>query len=261
MKSVDKFRVGCVSYVNATPLIWHFNHLGENSPVDVVYDVPSRLPALLESGVVQAILVSSIDSILNPNRVTLSDVCIGSNGPVESVRLFSRVPFDQIQTLALDASSMTSNQLAQIILKEKYSIRPKTITMPPDGESMLTVCDACVLIGDIGMTAQVPGSRIMDLGEEWTDLTGLPFVWALWTAKENESELSNLLNESYLQSQQNWESVLDLAQQRVNWSRETINHYLTRCVRFPFDAEAKNGFAKFTNFVNATISAESEPKQ
>ncbi|QYK52230.1 MAG: menaquinone biosynthesis protein [Fimbriimonadaceae bacterium] len=258
---MGEFRVGCVSYVNATPLIWHFNHLGENSPVDVVYDVPSKLPALLDSGDVQAILVSSIDSILNPDRVILSDVCIGSNGPVESVRLFSRVPFDQIQTLALDASSMTSNQLAQIILKEKYNIQPKTITMPPDGESMLTVCDACILIGDIGMTAQVPGSRIMDLGEEWTDLTGLPFVWALWTANERDSKLSKLLSESYLQSLQNWESVLNLAQQRVNWPRETIDYYLTRCVRFPFDSEARDGFSKFTKFVNISISAESEPRQ
>jgi len=253
---MSKFRVGCVSYVNATPLIWQFNHLGDSSPVEVVFDVPSKLPALLERGDIHAVLVSSIDSIRNPNRRVLGDICIGSNGPVESVRLFSRVPFDQIQTLALDSSSMTSNQLAQILLHKKYNIMPKTVTMPPDGESMLTVCDACILIGDIGMTAQVPGSRIMDLGEAWTDLTGLPFVWALWTADEDIPELSNFLNESYSQALQNWESVLDLAEQRVNWPRETINHYLTRCVHFPLDQQARLGFAKFTEFVSASTSAE-----
>ncbi len=256
-----KFRVGCVSYVNATPLIWWFNHLGDNSPVEVVFDVPSKLPGLLESGEVQAILVSSIDSILHPNRRVLSNVCIGSNGPVESVRLFSRVPFPEIKTLALDASSMTSNRLAQIILHEKYNINPQTVTMAPDGESMLAQCDACVLIGDIGMTAQLPGSRIIDLGEAWTDLTGLPFVWALWTSNVAQSELSSLLDESYLYASQNWEAVLDLAQTRVNWPREIIHHYFSRCVHFPLDSEAKQGLALFSAKVQQFTSAESEPMQ
>ncbi len=250
-----KFRVGCVSYVNATPLIWWFNHLDENSPVEVIFDVPSKLPELLESGEVQAILVSSIDSILHPTRHVLSNVCIGSNGPVESVRLFSRVPFPEIKTLALDASSMTSNRLAQIILHEKYNISPQTVTMTPDGESMLAQCDACVLIGDIGMTAQLPGSRIIDLGEAWTDLTGLPFVWALWTSNAELPELSNLLNESYSYAAKNWESVLDLAQTRVDWPRETIHHYLSRCVHFPLDSEARKGLALFSAKVQQFTSA------
>lgn len=251
-----KYRVGCVSYVNATPLIWWFNHLGENSPVEVVFDVPSKLPGLLENGEVQAILVSSIDSILHPNRCVLSNACIGSNGPVESVRLFSRVPFPEIKTLALDASSMTSNRLAQIILREKYNISPQTVTMAPDGESMLAQCDACVLIGDIGMTAQLPGSRIIDLGEAWTDLTGLPFVWALWTSYAELPELSNFLDDSYLYASQNWESVLDLAQTRVDWPREIIHHYLSRCVHFPLDSEAKQGLALFSEKVQQFTSAE-----
>ena len=196
-----QFTVGCVPFVNAIPLVWWFEHLGQDSPVKVIYDVPSKLPALLDSGQAQAILVSSIDALRTPNRTIADGVCIGSHGPVESVRLFSRVPFPEINTLALDASSMTSNRLAQIILAEQYHTIPEVLTMPPDVQTMLEVCDACVLIGDIGMTAQSPGARILDLGAAWKDLTGLPFVWAVWTGENNLTpQLTALLNQAYVES-------------------------------------------------------------
>lgn len=178
------YTVGCVSYVNAIPLVMRFEDWGERSPVRVIYDVPSRLPALLESGEAQAILVSSIDALRVPGRRMAAEVCIGSHGPVKSVRLFSKVPPKEIRTLALDASSMTSNRLARVILAERYDTDPEVVTLPPDLHSMLERADACVLIGDIGMTADGTGLHVLDLGEEWRRLTGKPFVWAAWIGNE-----------------------------------------------------------------------------
>lgn len=153
-----------------------------NEFVEVVYDVPSRLPALLDSGEVDAILVSSIEYLRREDLVIAADVGIMSNGPVASVRMLSKVPLDEIQTLALDESSMTSNMLAQIILAER-GVRPSLVTMEPDQAAMLAACDACVLIGDKGLEADGTGLVDVDLGEAWTELTGLPFVWALWLSK------------------------------------------------------------------------------
>lgn len=155
-----------------------------NEFVEVVYDVPSRLPALLDSGEVDAILVSSIEYLRRDDLVIAAEVGIMSNGPVASVRMLSKVPLEEIKTLALDESSMTSNMLAQIILAER-GVRPALVTMEPDQAAMLAACDACVLIGDKGLEADGTGLVDVDLGAAWTELTGEPFVWALWLAKEN----------------------------------------------------------------------------
>ncbi len=253
---MPQFRVGCVPYVNAVPLVWHFERLGDDSPVAVAYDVPSRLPRMLESGEVDAVLVSSYYALTKPGATYAGGVCIGSEGPVESVRLLSKVPYGEIETLALDASSMTSNALAQLVLDRQHGVRPQTVTMPPNGEDMLKVCDACVVIGDIGMTTVVPGARVCDLGEAWTDMTGLPFVWALWTALgEFPSALGSLLTEAYdlaRSDSESWEGVLTSANGRVGWTREAVERYLTRCVRFQLDGAALQGLERFSSALAAS---------
>lgn len=88
------YRVGCVPYVNALPLVVG---LAEDD-VEVVFDVPSRLATLLDAGEVQAALVSSIEALRRPGARVVDGIGIGSFGPVESVRLFSKVPYGMIQT-------------------------------------------------------------------------------------------------------------------------------------------------------------------
>ena len=94
---MTRYTVGCVSYVNAIPLVEMFEEMGAASPVRVLYDVPSRLPALLESGEADAIFVSSVDGLRVADCRLAEGVCI-----VKSVRLFSKVPPAEIQKLALD---------------------------------------------------------------------------------------------------------------------------------------------------------------
>lgn len=173
------YLVASVPYVNAYPLVRDLLQDPEKT-VEVQFAFPSELPALLDSGAVSAILVSSIDALQTPGRRVARTACVGSFGPVESVRLFSKVPFARIQTLALDAASMTSNHLAQVLLNDMYGIRPTVRTYPSVQAQMLADCDACVLIGDVGMMASDEGLEVLDLGQAWTDLTKLPFMWAAW---------------------------------------------------------------------------------
>ena len=236
-----KFRVGCVPYVNAIPLIFPFVN-NPDSPVEVVFDVPSQLPKLHEAGEVDCILVSSIDSLRHPNAQVVNGVCIGSNGPVESVRLFSRVAYGLIQTLALDQSSMTSNALAQILLREGYGAQPNCIAFPPDLEVMLDVCDAAVIIGDKGLTAQYPGARILDLGQAWTDSYDAPFVWALWTSYRNiNPELAQILQSAISEFDNNPEETYQYAAQTSGWNMDLVRRYLSSCVKFPFGPDQQRG--------------------
>src|SRR5437762_3384223 len=147
-----QYAVGCVPYLNAKPLVRRFHEMGEASPVKVVYDVPSRLPALLASADVQAILVSSVEALRAPCRA-VDGVSITTRGEVRSVRLFSKVSFKDIRTLALDQSSMTSNALALIVLNELFQAQPETYPASPDLPTMLASADAGILIGDAGMRA------------------------------------------------------------------------------------------------------------
>lgn len=242
-----KYVVGSVPYVNAIPLTLAFE--AEDSPVKVIYEVPSRLPFLLESGEAQAILVSSVDALRHPDRNMAAGVCIGSNGPVESVRLFSKVPFRGIETLALDASSMTSNRLAQVLLYELHHIRPRTITMAPDLDAMLTRADACVLIGDIGMTAPSDDLIVLDLGEAWTDYTGKPFVWAAWIGgKDLTPELADLLREGAEGA--DMERCIDLASKRPGWKRQMAEHYFRQTMMYKMGFAQIDGLREFAKLLH-----------
>ncbi len=226
------YTVACVPFMNAWPLVAWFEHLGDESPVRVHYDLPSRLPEMLESGQADAILVSSIDALTTPGREVASGVCIGTRGAAESVRLFSIVPYESIRTLALDESSMTSNALAQIVLAEKFGVRPECSHCTPDLDRMLSEHDAALLIGDKGLSADGTGLHILDLGQAWAEISGLPFVWALWTGRSIAPELSALFTEALTWAESNFESVVEEASERGGCDLQTCRRYLTETMNY-----------------------------
>src|SRR3954462_12551367 len=109
------YRVGCVPYLNAKPLVRLFEDMRGRLPVEVVYDVPSRLPDMLADGEVQGIMVSCIEALRVPGKRAVDGVSISTQKEVLSVRLFSKVPPRMVRTVAFDESSMTSNALARVI--------------------------------------------------------------------------------------------------------------------------------------------------
>jgi chorismate dehydratase len=101
------------------------------------------------------------------------------------VTLFSRVPYAGIRRLALDEGSRTSAALTQIILQKRYGLMPEIRPLPLDAEAEEVDADAVLLIGDRAMRACLPGlPHAFDLGQEWFEWTGLPFVYAFWAVRE-----------------------------------------------------------------------------
>ncbi|MEN6451940.1 MAG: menaquinone biosynthesis protein [Thermoguttaceae bacterium] len=177
-------RVGAVTYLNAKPLVVALEEVAPQ--VEVVLDYPSRLADALAEGRLDVAMIPSIEYARGQRargyRI-ISDACIACNGRVASVKLYSRVPVGKIRTLALDEGSRTSATLVRILLKERFDVTPATTPLPLGSALGDSTADAVLLIGDRGML--IPDGDfefVWDLGEEWTNWTGLPFIFALWIA-------------------------------------------------------------------------------
>ena len=176
-------RIGAVVYLNARPLTWALDR--DPGRWTIRYDLPSICSSLLHAGEVDLGLVPSIDYLQSPDYRFVPGVGIGSRGRIASVALYSRLPLDQIQTIALDTSSRTSVTLIRVLCHYRFGITPEFIQHGPDLAAMTTRHDAGLLIGDPAFDAdhEALGLRKIDLGEEWTAMTGLPFIYAAWTGR------------------------------------------------------------------------------
>lgn len=169
--------IGAVPYLNGRPLIWGL----EREPgVELICEVPSGLASMLEDGQIAAALVSSVACFANPALEIVPGISISCAGPAESVKLFHKGDLGSVRRVALDASSLTSAFLGKVVLRERYELLPEFVSMPPSLPEMLEACDAAVVIGDTTMRAPVGRWNSLDLGTEWHEMTGLPFVFAVW---------------------------------------------------------------------------------
>src|SRR5947209_5537113 len=176
-------RVGAVNYLNTKPLI---HDLGALAPQAVLtLDVPSRLADQLADGDLDVALIPVIEYFRAGTYAIVPDVAIATRGPVLSVTLFSKVPWPEITSVALDEGSRTSAALAQVLLRKRYGVCPELRPLPLDADAESTDADAVLLIGDRAMRACLPGfTHAYDLGQEWFDWTGVPFVYAVWAVRD-----------------------------------------------------------------------------
>ena len=183
-------RVGAVQYLNTKPLVHGLAAAG----VEVVYDLPSRLADRLATRRLDVALIPSIELFRGGHRI-VSDACIGCRGPVMSVKLFFRTLPSRVATLAVDEGSRTSATLARILLAERHGVHPQVEPLPIGAGLADTRADAVLLIGDRAIGDRAVGSghggvtacafqSMWDLGDEWCRWTGLPFVFAVWAARD-----------------------------------------------------------------------------
>jgi chorismate dehydratase len=168
-------RLGAVSYLNARPLV---QGLESEPAVRLEADVPSQVARRLHAGEVDLGMIPSVEYALGRYDI-VPGVAIGSRGPVRSVSLYLSRPLQDVRRVALDTSSRTSVALVRVLLRERLGRDPEYVPMAPALGGMLAVADAALLIGDAALDQQSPIERL-DVGEEWTRLTGLPFVYAFW---------------------------------------------------------------------------------
>ena len=176
-------QIGAVGYLNARPLTWALD--ADPQKWAIRYDLPSVCSSLLHAGRIDLGLVPSIDYLQDPGYRFVPGVGIGSRGPITSVALYTRVPVERITSIALDTSSRTSVTLIRVLCRHRFGIAPEFVAHGPDLQAMVKVADAGLLIGDPAFEADHVGLGLekVDLGEQWTAMTGLPFIYAAWTGR------------------------------------------------------------------------------
>jgi chorismate dehydratase len=176
-------RIGAVGYLNARPLTWALDR--EPSRWQVRYDLPSVCARLLQDGEVDLGLVPSIEYLQAPDYRFVPGVGVTSRGAIASVALYTTRPIDQVRHIALDTSSRTSVALIQVMCRHHFRISPRFVPHGPDLAVMTRDFDAGLLIGDPAFEADhvALGLQKIDLGLEWSHMTGLPFVYAAWTGR------------------------------------------------------------------------------
>jgi len=192
-------RVGAVSYLNTRPLVFGMAQGLGAGRVDLSYDVPSVLADRLAREELDVALLPVIELARIPDLAVVPGLAIGSLGACRSVRLLSRVPLDEIRSIALDPESRTSNVLVRVLCAERWGLSPAFVPGPADGEAALSAHDAAVRTGDKALFEPVPAGVVAhDLGAAWTEWTRLPFVFAVWAARLGvlDADLYRLLHAS-----------------------------------------------------------------
>lgn len=228
-------RIGAVPYLNVRPLVFGFEQGVGRGRIQVTYDVPSRLAARIAAGELDVALLSTVELGRIPGLCVVPGIAIGSRGPVRSVLLVSRVPFEDVRTLALDPESLTGNALARILLAELCGARPVCVSPGTDLAEALEHADAAVRIGDKALFDPVPaGCQVLDLGEAWTGWTGRPFVYAVWAAREGilDRSLYDLMHASRAQGMRVIEAIAQDYTWRGRTDPETSRTYLAEHVRY-----------------------------
>lgn len=175
-------RVGAVSYLNTKPLVEGLH--AESPEIDLSFALPSRIADQFHQGKIDVGLIPVVEYFQNEEYRHVPDVAIACRGPVLSVTLFSRVPWGQIRSIALDVGSRTSAALTKILAGQKYQTNPEYISLPLNTQPESLMTDAVLLIGDRALKACLPSYQYAyDMGEEWQNWTNLPFVFALWAVR------------------------------------------------------------------------------
>jgi chorismate dehydratase len=179
-----QIRLGAVAYLNARPLVHGLD--AREDLFDLRFDAPSQCAELLHANAIDIGMIPSVEFWRGADDyAVVPGMGIISTGAVASVALFTRQPLADIRTVAADTSSRTSNALLRVLCAERFGIAPEFLPMAPDADVMLRQCDAALIIGDpaLYLDAAAAGLTKIDLGSEWTALTGLPFVWAFWAGR------------------------------------------------------------------------------
>ena len=172
---MKKIAVSAVSYTNTLPFLSGIrNSVEVMDAIDLSVDHPRECGRKVKEGEADLGIIPVAVLATLPEYHIISDYCIGSDGAVNSVFIFSQKPIEEIDSLLLDPQSRTSNGLARVLLKHYWK---KEVQIVEEGEA-----DAYVLIGDrsFGKNHEVPYAY--DMGHYWKEMTGLPFAYAVWVS-------------------------------------------------------------------------------
>jgi predicted solute-binding protein len=245
---VSRLRIVSVPYLNAAPLVWGFRHGSLRASVDLSVARPSRIASLLERGEADFGLLPIIETQLLEGCRTVGGMGIVSPRRARSVLLVSRRPLAGIRRIALDVSSRSSAALLRVVLLAQGIEGITFEEAEPDFPAMLEGRDAALLIGDPALCAVTRGFEVLDLAEAWHAQTGLPFVFAAWTARPGlalADDVLDLFHASRREGLDRLETIAREASTGLGLPAADLECYLTENIRYVIGSEEERAVALF----------------
>ncbi|MSR07471.1 MAG: hypothetical protein EXR93_10455 [Gemmatimonadetes bacterium] len=220
-------RLGRIGYINCFPVYGAIDRGIVKVDADLVTGTPSELNELLAAGELDVSVVSAVEYARNAAAYhLLPNLAISSDGPVQSVALFSRRPAHELDggTILISASSRTSVELLKLLCADVWGVKPSYAEARAEVGDLDAVAalphDAVLVIGDPALLLQARNTypHRYDLGEQWKKWTGLPFVFAVWAARrEVNREAAVAVHDRLIESKRWGLANLDLLAEEASY--------------------------------------------
>ncbi|HEY6505826.1 MAG TPA: menaquinone biosynthesis protein [Chitinophagaceae bacterium] len=240
---MKKIKVGIVNYLNTKPLIYGLQRPPINEHIELVADYPAKLAEMLKNNEIDLglIPVAAIPEL--PSYHIVGDYCIGAEGEIASVCLFSEVPMSEVKKVFLDYQSRSSVALLKWLMKEYWGIDPEIIEATDEAyRQEIKGTTAGLVIGDRALEQRRISTFIYDLGSEWRAITGLPFVFAAWVSTQKlPDDFIKLFNEANAMGLEHIDEIVA----ENPFELYNLKKYYTLHLSYHLDERKKQGMNRF----------------
>ncbi len=243
--------MGAVSYLNTKPLLYGILNSAILHDIVLKIDYPSHIAELLLNDEIDIGLVPVAIIPQMSEYYINTDFCIGANGPVASVCLFSDCRLEEVKRVLLDYRSRTSVELARILMHEYWKISPEMVDAKEEFRHLIQGKTAGVVIGDAALEQRKLSPFIYDLAEAWKNMTGLPFVFAAWISnKKIDPDFINRFNQANGIGVHNLEPVLAGLPNDVY----DLKKYYSQNIKYQLGLDMRAGLTKFLQFMHHAVA-------
>ncbi|MBL7930785.1 MAG: menaquinone biosynthesis protein [Bacteroidia bacterium] len=245
-----KVRISIVNYTNTLPFKWAIKRDSILERIDLQEDIPSICAQKLKFGQVDLALVP-VALIPELDKYFIeTDYCIGADGVVDSVKLYSQVPLAEIKSITLDYQSKSSITLTKVLAKFFWNINPTYLEAKPGFEDQINEDNAAVVIGDRTFSMNGKFNYEYDLAAEWKKFTGLPFVFAAWLSTEKLpknfiEEFNTILKYGIDHTEQAIDEIHDPAK----LSKTLTLEYLTKRINYSLEEKKLTALQEFLKYI------------
>ena len=248
---MDKIRISAVKYANTYPFIYGLTESGFDKKVILETDHPAECAAKLIEGKADIGLIPVAALPLLKEYHIISDYCIGANGNVRTVMLLSNCPFENIDTIFLDYRSRSSVNLTKVLAKNSWKKDFLWVNTTKGFDFInIGLNEAVVLIGDQCFEYEKSFRYRIDLAGAWRDYTGLPFVFACWTAnKKLDNEFISEFNKALSIGVDDIDSVVEKFGKTGIISGNELMVYLKENIDYDFNDDKKKALKLFLDLM------------
>jgi len=248
--NTEKIRISIVNYTNTLPFKWAIKRSKLLHKIDLQEDIPSICAQKLKYKQVDLALIPVALLAELDNYFIETNYCIGANGKVDSVKLYSNVPLSEIKTITLDYQSKSSITLTKVLVKFFWKFKVDYLEAKPGFENEIAGNNAAVVIGDRTFNLNGHYAYEFDLADEWKTFTGLPFVFAAWVSTEKLPEdFIAEFNAVLKHGVDNTLTAIDDDYNVKNLSKEKTIEYLTQRINYNLDSAKLKALDLFLDYI------------